>query len=144
MRRSTSNPRPALIAIASIALIALAALPSIALAQVEVFTLAGLPVTQVPADATVVELDAPARLDQRLSQGLPADPKAAAAIVRRRLKSFKARYGPDYRGLVRAWQLGVAKVPAVVVDGQYVVYGQPDVATALATIRRARHTAATP
>lgn len=139
-----SNPHPVMVAIVAIALITLAALPSIALAQVEVFTLAGLPVTQVPADATVVELDAPARLDQRLSQGLPADPKAAAAIVRRRLKSFKARYGTAYRGLVRAWQLGVAKVPAVVVDGQYVVYGRPDVATALAALRRARHTETTP
>lgn len=120
------------------------AVPSVALARIEVFTIAGLPVTHVPASATVVEIDEPARLDKQLSQGLPDQPRAAAAIVRRRLTRFKAKYGPAYRGLVQAWQLDVAKVPAVVVDGKYVVYGQPDVAATLSTIRRARDSETTP
>jgi integrating conjugative element protein (TIGR03757 family) len=39
-----------------------------------------------------------------------------------------------------AWGLGVAKVPAVVVDRRYVVYGQPDAARALARIEQYRRT----
>ncbi len=108
-----------------------------ATAQTEVFTLAGLPVTNVPDHAAVFELDAPARLDKRLSDGLPADQAAAAKMVQQRLHGFKKAYGEAYRGLLRAWRLGVERVPAVVVDGEYVVYGEPDVQAALTEIRAA-------
>ncbi|WP_446939641.1 TIGR03757 family integrating conjugative element protein, partial [Pseudomonas aeruginosa] len=37
-----------------------------------------------------------------------------------------------------AWSLGVEKIPAVVVDRQYVVYGEPDVSRALELIAKAR------
>ena len=42
------------------------------------------------------------------------------------------------RGVADAWGLGVAKVPAVVVDRRYVIYGEPDVALALSRIARYR------
>ena len=109
-----------------------------AAAGVEVFTIAGIPVTHVPDGATVVELDAPARLDHRLSMDLPDDRDAAIRIVKQRLGRLKDDYGAAYHGLLRAWHLGVEQVPAVVVDGTYVVYGQPDVARAIARIREAR------
>lgn len=108
-----------------------------AMAKTEVFTTAGVPVTHVPDNVTVVELDKPSRLDQQLSQGLPDEKDAAAQAVQNRLQGFKKAYGQAYSGLLRAWRLGVTKVPAVVVDGQYVVYGQPDVAAALAEIQQA-------
>ena len=37
-----------------------------------------------------------------------------------------------------AWSLGIAKIPAVVVDRRYVVYGEANVARALARIEEYR------
>jgi len=93
---------------------------------------------QTVLGARVVELDAPSRIRRELSAHLPADPKQAAALVQQRLQ----RGGPElqrqlagaYQGVVDAWQLGVTKVPAVVVDHRYVVYGEPNVARALSWI----------
>ncbi len=39
-----------------------------------------------------------------------------------------------------AWSLGITAVPAVVVDQRYVVYGEPDVARAIARIEQHRRT----
>ena len=110
---------------------------------VEVFTTAGMPVTNVPPGTAVIELDAPARLDAGLSEGLPADLAAAEAVMRERMQSPEwhdalQRYGELHVGVARAWMLRVEKVPAVVVDGEYVVYGQPDVSAAVAEIQDAR------
>lgn len=120
-----------------------ACLANSALAEptVEVFTVAGQPAVNVPSGVAVIELDAPGRLDAELSQDLPADPEAAAALMRERMaipvwQETADRYAESYVGLVRAWQLGVEKVPAVVVDGRYVIYGEPDVAAALREAER--------
>lgn len=95
------------------------------------------------AGARLVLLDAPERLEQQLSAGLPADPRQAAALMQQRLRSASAQQlGRDlakaHQDVADAWSLGVTKVPAVVVDGRYVVYGQPDVAAAVASIVRYR------
>lgn len=110
-------------------------------AGVEVFTIAGEPVINVPDSAAVVELDAPARLDARISQDLPADPERAQQVLQSRMsgpewQATLRRYGKLYRGIARAWVLGIEKVPAVVVDSRYVVYGEPDVQAALREIER--------
>lgn len=102
------------------------------------------PLTTV-ASARVVLLDAPERLEQQLSEGLPADPRQAAAIMQQRMRSASAQQlGRDlakaHQDVADAWSLGVAKLPAVVVDRQYVVYGQPDVAAAVASVERFRST----
>lgn len=93
---------------------------------------------QSMADARVVELDLPARIEAELSAGLPANPGQAAAIVRQRLGERKdepqRRIGGAYQGVADAWGLGIAKIPAVVVDRRYVVYGESDVARAIARI----------
>ena len=103
---------------------------------VEVFTTAGKPAINVPTGVAVIELDAPGRLDAILSRDLPADPETATSLMHERMlapewQETANRYADSYLGLTRAWQLGVEKVPAVVIDGQYVIYGQPDVAEAL-------------
>ncbi|KTT00718.1 hypothetical protein NS376_14810 [Pseudomonas oryzihabitans] len=102
------------------------------------------PLTNV-AGARVVLLDAPERLEQQLSEGLPANPQQAAAIMQQRMRSASAQQlGRDlaraHQDVADAWSLGVTKLPAVVVDRQYVVYGQPDVAAAVASIERFRST----
>lgn len=124
----------------TLTLLSFLVLASTALAGTEVFTVSSVPASQVPRDAVVVELDKPARLDTALSEKLPVNREAAAEQVRQRLRSAEWRdtinqYERAYTGLVRAWQLGVEQVPAVVVDGQYVVYGEPNVRKALAEIR---------
>ncbi len=110
--------------------------PVVAEPTIEVFTTAGQPAINVPSGVAVFELDAPARLDAELSHDLPADPEAAANLIKKRMASPEwrvtaDRYADSYLGLARAWQLGVEKVPAVVIDGRHVVYGQPDVAAAM-------------
>lgn len=95
------------------------------------------------AGARVVLLDAPERLEQQLSEGLPADPRQAVAIMQQRMRSASAQQlgrelARAYQDVADAWSLGVAKLPAVVVDRRYVVYGQPDVAAAMASIERYR------
>lgn len=107
--------------------------------SIEVFTTAGEPVSRVPDGVAVIELDGPARLDSEISQGLPQDQAAAKAEMQQRMQSPEweqvvSRYGDLYTGVARAWLLRVEKLPAVVVDGEFVVYGQHDVAAAVREI----------
>ena len=132
------SPRTGLI---SLSLQASVAWSSCAVAGVEVFTVAGEPVINVPDSAAVVELDAPARLDARISHGLPAEPGRAQQVLQSRMsgpewQSTLKRYGELYTAIARAWMLGIEKVPAVVVDSRYVVYGEPDVRAALEEIEK--------
>jgi integrating conjugative element protein (TIGR03757 family) len=127
--------------LAAFALFASLAGPALAEPAIEVFTTAGEPAVNVPSGVAVIELDAPGRLDAELSQDLPADPDVAAALMRERMSTpdwqeTADRYADSYLGLARAWQLGLEKVPAVVIDGRYVIYGQPDVAEALREAER--------
>lgn len=96
------------------------------------------------ANMRVVELDAPARIESELASGLPTDPTQAAAIVQQRLKDrgteLQRRLASAYQGVTDAWSLGVTKIPAVVVDRRYVIYGEHDVASALARIEEYRRT----
>nr|WP_200639799.1 TIGR03757 family integrating conjugative element protein [Stutzerimonas xanthomarina] len=90
------------------------------------------------SDVRVIELDQPARIKGELGAHLPADPTRSTAVVQRRLKdggnALQARLGTAYQDVVDAWSLGVTTIPAVVVDQRYVVYGEPDVAKAVALI----------
>ena len=100
------------------------------------------PPVQVSAGTHVIELDLPARIEAELATGLPADPAQAAAIVQQRLREggqdLQRRIGRAYQDVAEAWGLGIAKVPAVVVDRRYVVYGESDVARAAARIESYR------
>jgi integrating conjugative element protein (TIGR03757 family) len=90
--------------------------------------------------ARVIHLDIPGRLEAELSAGLPADPIQAAKLMQQRLnaggKTLQRRFADACQGVVDAWSLGVDKLPAVIVDRRYVVYGEPDVARAVARIKR--------
>jgi len=100
--------------------------------------------TEASADVRVVELDAPARIQSELAANLPADPARAATIVQQRLKDggadLQRRLANAYQGVADAWSLGITKIPAVVVDQRYVVYGERDVTRALARIEEYRRT----
>ena len=93
---------------------------------------------QAPAGVRVIELDQPAHIEAELTAHLPADPAQAEALVRQRLldggADLQRRIGQAYQGVADAWGLGIVKIPAVVVDRRYVVYGEPDVARAVARI----------
>ncbi|MGR4868194.1 TIGR03757 family integrating conjugative element protein [Variovorax sp. LARHSF232] len=89
-----------------------------------------------------VLLDDPARLNAELASGVPANPMQAAVLVQQRLNQGSAdlqrRIGAAYQGVADAWGLGITKIPAVVVDRRYVVYGEPDVARAVSRINAYR------
>lgn len=90
----------------------------------------------------LIELDEGPRIEAELSAQLPADPEQATAIVKRRLNNggagLQRRIASAYQGVADAWSLGVTSIPAVVVDQRYVVYGEPDVARAVARIAQHR------
>ncbi len=93
---------------------------------------------RAPTGARVIELDALEYLETHLSASLPRDPKQAAVIAQQRLadrgSEMRERLARAYQGIVDAWALGVTKVPAVIVDRVYVVYGEPNVDRAIAKI----------
>ena len=92
----------------------------------------------------LIELDEAPRIEAELSAALPADPERATAIAKRRLNQGGAdlqhRIASAYQGVTDAWSLGIISIPAVVVDRHYVVYGEPDVARAVARIEKHRRT----
>jgi integrating conjugative element protein (TIGR03757 family) len=88
----------------------------------------------------VVDLDAPARIEAALSAKLPSDPARAEAIARARLMDdgMAKRLLAAYRGVQEARTLGVSKLPALVVDHRYVIYGEADTARAIGRIEQYR------
>ena len=99
---------------------------------------------QAPAGVRVIELDQPAHIEAELTARLPADPAQAEALVRQRLLDggvdLQRRIGQAYQGVADAQSPGIVKIPAVVVDRRYVVYGEPDVPRAVARINAYRST----
>ena len=92
----------------------------------------------------LIELDEAHWIEAELSAELPTDPEQATAIVKRRLSSggagLQRRLASAYQDVTDAWSLGITSIPAVVVDQRYVVYGEPDVARAVARIEQHRRT----
>ncbi|EBY9794312.1 TIGR03757 family integrating conjugative element protein [Salmonella enterica subsp. enterica serovar Minnesota] len=93
----------------------------------------------------LIELDEASRIEAELSAQLPTDPEQATAIVKVRLDNggadLQRRIAAAYQGIADAWSLGITTIPAVVVDQRYVVYGEADVARAIARIERHRRAA---
>ncbi|EPN35142.1 TIGR03757 family integrating conjugative element protein [Pseudomonas syringae] len=90
---------------------------------------------QAPARVRLILLDESERLEAKLSEGLPANQQQSIAIMQQRLKSSDAqRLQRDLalaqQDLVDAWSMGVTKVPAVVVDRKFVVYGETNATAA--------------
>lgn len=113
----------------------------ISTAAIWVFTDQQHPI-EAPPGVRVIHLDAAGRIESELAADLPADPTKAATIVQQRLADggadLQRRLAGAYQSITDALSLGVTKVPAVVVDEQYVVYGDPDVSRAVTTIEAFR------
>ena len=123
-------------------LLVLLMLPDAALAEALVYTDKAHTVSAA-IDARVVLLDRQHHLETDLSRDLPPDPQLAAAIIHGRLSSpsgkrLQSDLTKAQQDITDAWSMGIEKIPAVVVDRRYVVYGEPDVAKALDLINRAR------
>lgn len=84
----------------------------------------------------VYELDGIRRIETELSKGLAADPVQSKRIALQRIQQLdepiRARMKSTAEGLARAIQYGIERYPAIVFDGQTVVYGVTDLTVALA------------
>lgn len=90
---------------------------------------------QAQVHVRLILLDDSEQLEAKLSEGLPPNQQQAIAIMQKRLKSNDAqRLQRDQalaqQDLVDAWSMGVTKVPAVVVDRKFVVYGETNATAA--------------
>ena len=124
----------------------LAASPAAGAAEVVAFTLSSMPL-HAAGGATVHVLDARDGHAEAFGAGLPDDPERALAEVERRMASpagraALARIAAAAAGNALAGRLGIEKLPAVVVDGRYVVYGVRDVARAVERVEAWRPEAA--
>ncbi|MGE0278250.1 MAG: TIGR03757 family integrating conjugative element protein [Nitrospiraceae bacterium] len=110
-------------------------------ADIRIFTDRRHPI-EAPAGIRIVALDAPALIEAELAADLPTDPTQAAELVQQRLKvggaDLQRRMAEAYQGVTDAWSLGITKVPAIMVDRRYVIYGESDMARALARIEAYR------
>lgn len=110
-------------------------LPLPSRAAMVVYTDHAHPPAGVTGDARVVWLDAPEQLQQSLFGSLTSDPgdaerRAQAVIHSAGWQQKQSELAQAYQGLLKAWQLGLEKYPAVVSDDRYVVYGTADVVVA--------------
>lgn len=99
---------------------------------------------RAPSGVRIIDLDAPRTIQRELFAHLPPDPTQAAAIAKQRLKQggpeLQERLAAAYQAVADAWRLGVSKIPAVIVDKRFVVYGEPDVERAVSWIEDYRRT----
>lgn len=122
--------------------LAFISITTITQAQTWVITAQAHPIIS-PGPARIILLDQQQHLESELSRALPTDPHQAAAVIQNRLntpsgKRSQADLAKAQQDLTDAWSIGITKIPAVVVDRRYVVYGEPDVAKALALINTAK------
>ncbi|MBL3528497.1 MAG: TIGR03757 family integrating conjugative element protein [gamma proteobacterium endosymbiont of Lamellibrachia anaximandri] len=113
-------------------------------AQIEMFTNSRYPITNTTKTSLPVQihdLDAPARLEQELSTGLPSDPKQAKAVALKHLEALGAErlaemLNQAYEGTTQAMNYALVKIPAVVFDhGSSVIYGITDIDDAIKRYR---------
>lgn len=104
-------------------------------ANVLIFTDQEHPVINA-GDYPVIYLDAPSKIAESLSLDLSSNPTEAAKQANSRIQDpvMQQQLMHSYLQVVKAWQLGITKIPAIVVDDKYVVYGQADIQQALQQI----------
>ena len=100
------------------------------------------PPRNADASVAVIYLDGPEQLQAQIFGALSSDPDEAAlqakAIIRSpQWREHEQQLTVAWRAVVRARELGIKKVPAVVFDDHDVVYGTADVAQAAALRVRA-------
>ena len=88
---------------------------------------------QVP-EITVYKIDAIQSVERELSRELPAAPQQSKPIVLQRIQNLdepaRSRMQAAATGLAKTMQYGIDRFPAIVFDGQAVVYGETDVRAA--------------
>lgn len=89
----------------------------------------------------VFNLDDVPRLEARLSQGLAADPARAKAQIQARINTADGqallRALPEaYAGATEAFGLSIERLPAVVFERRFVVYGESNLEAARAAYAR--------
>ncbi|UYZ83044.1 TIGR03757 family integrating conjugative element protein [Entomomonas sp. E2T0] len=106
-------------------------------ADTVIFTDQSHPVSNTGKHA-IIYLDTPSHIEAKLSEGLSNDPVEAKQQALQRIQdpNMQHQLMNAYIGLSKAWQLGVTKLPAVVVDEQYVVYGINDVNQAIQLVKQ--------
>ena len=137
MRRACGADPPLRVAAATVAAVVFAAAIAAARAEaaeaprVVAFTLSSMPMRNA-GTAPVHVLDERARIAAALGAGLPASATRAAAEAGRRFDAGAGRrLAEASAGNRLAGELGIERLPAVVVDGRLVVYGVRDVGRAL-------------
>ena len=112
---------------------------------IEVFTSSDLPITGKSAinpdsvrsktDLHIYELGGIQRIEARLSKGLTADPEQAKRVVLQRIQQIdeagRTQMQRTAMGLAKAVQYGVDRYPAIMFDGEVVIYGVTDIREAL-------------
>ncbi len=107
--------------------------------RIEIFTTARYPISGATPAVQIYILDEPARIEAELSASLPQGKDAAEfaqAQVQGAWRNEAQLLTRAYQGLLKARQYGVLRLPAIVFDGQVVVYGITDLEQALAEYRR--------
>jgi integrating conjugative element protein (TIGR03757 family) len=112
---------------------------------IEVFTTSQYPIQKrtslrAPNDSREryrrYDIDRISLLEQQLSQGLPNDPVRAKQLVLTRFQTMDATLSDQLenagKGLAQAMTYGIDRLPAVVFEGQAIVYGVTDIDEALA------------
>ena len=92
------------------------------------------------AEYKLYSVDRIDHLQQRLSRGLPSDPVQAKQAVLKRFQSMDADLSRQLenaaKGLAKALQYGIDRYPAIVFDGEAVIYGVTDLGVATSHYRR--------
>jgi len=107
---------------------------------IEVFTDSRIQVVSGNDNTTVYVIDRINRLQQELSEDLPVDSESAKKLVLQRYQRMDMQLSTELEkaanGLVQAMQYGIDRYPAVVFDGQAVVYGITDINAAIRLYQR--------
>jgi integrating conjugative element protein (TIGR03757 family) len=116
------------------------AIASEAAPAIEVFADSKFQVVSVSDNTTVYVMDRINQLQQALSEDLPSEPENAKRLVLSRFQRMDAQLSSELenaaRGLVQAMQYGIDRYPAIVFDGDAVVYGVLDVTVATQLYQR--------
>ena len=108
--------------------------------EIEVFIDSMNPVANYADGITVYYIDRIDRLQKELSIDLPADPEAAKQTALHRFQRIDSHLSSELenaaKGLVQAMQYGIDRYPAIVFDGNAVVYGITDVRAATQRYRQ--------
>ncbi|EMX8467005.1 TIGR03757 family integrating conjugative element protein [Serratia marcescens] len=112
-------------------------MPASVLAGTVLYTDTHHPPMNTDASVSVIYLDGPEQLQAQLFGELSSNPddaqrQAQAVLQSAEWQAHEQELATVYRAVVRAWEVGVKKVPAVVFDDKDVVYGTADVARAVA------------